>query len=61
MRIKATITYEYNVVPEHYGPDWGSGDREPTPTEMARMDIDTDPASMLMGANYEVTAVEVKV
>lgn len=58
MRIKATITYEYDVVPAHYGPNWGSGDREPTPTEMAKMDIETDPVAMLMGeGTIEATEV----
>jgi hypothetical protein len=58
MRIKATITYEYDVVPAHYGPDWGDA-REPTPTEMAKMDIETDPAAMLMGDDYHISAVEI--
>ncbi len=59
MRIRATITYEYDVVPAHYGPDWGDGDREPTPTEMAKLDIETDPAAMLYGEDYHITATEV--
>lgn len=53
MRIKTTITYEYDVDPEHY-PDTAQ-----TPSEMADFDIEADPAMLLQGTNYTVTAVEV--
>ena len=53
MRIKVTVTYEYEVNPEHY-PEFAQ-----TPSEMATLDIETDAASMLQGEDYIVTAEEI--
>lgn len=49
-RIAVTVTYEYDVNPEHYPTD------VQTPTKMAELDIDTDPAAMLQGEDYCVSA-----
>jgi hypothetical protein len=53
MRIKVTITYEYDAVPEHYPDDCQ------TPTEMAKLDLAQDVVAMLEGEETAVTAVEV--
>ncbi len=53
MRIRTTITYEYETDPEDY-PKYCS-----TPTELARLDIDLDPSIILSGENYMVTAIEI--
>lgn len=53
MKIRVTVTYEQEVEPAHYPEDGRS------PTEMAQLDIDTDPVALLAGANYTVAAIEV--
>lgn len=53
MRIKVTVTYEYDANPEHY-PDTCQ-----TPTAMAELDIEQDAAAMLQGEDYIVTAEEI--
>lgn len=49
-RIKVTLTYEYDIIPEHYP------QRLTTVTEMAKMDI---PAAIILAENLTVTAEEI--
>lgn len=53
MRIRVTVRYDYEVNADHYP-------ERVTPTEMARLDINTDPVAMFDGLNYEITAVVVE-
>lgn len=52
MKIRVTLTYDYDVMPEHY-PGCENA------TQMAELDIDFDPTVVLFGDNYSVSAVEV--
>jgi len=52
MRIRVTLTYDYDVNPEHY-PGCENA------TQMAELDIDSDPAVILSGDNYNVSAQEI--
>jgi hypothetical protein len=56
MRIKVTITYEYDIEPEDYPEPWE------TPTEMAQLDFDSDSAAIIQYAAEDLTlkAEEVK-
>ena len=54
MKIKVIISYEYDVIPEDYPEDCR------TPSQMARLDIDTDCAAMLDGDNYQITATKIR-
>lgn len=60
MRIKINITYEYDVLPAYYPPNWGQGPA-PSPTDIAEMDL-TDSVSfglMEIADDFQITAVEV--
>lgn len=54
MRARVQITYEYDVVPEHY-PEEMQGDL----SEMVKLDIETDPAATLFENNWKIIATEV--
>lgn len=55
MRIRTTVTYEYDVVPEDFP------ENQRTPTQMAKMNLDIDNIATLEYAdNFTVTAVEVR-
>jgi hypothetical protein len=49
MRIKVTITYEYDVEPENYPQE------ERSPTKMAQLDFDADPTSIILYAAEDLT------
>lgn len=54
MRLRVTVTYEYDTNPE----DYPEGERDPT--TLAQYDIDTDPTIMLYGENHFVSAEAVE-
>ena len=54
MRARVQITYEYDVVPEHY-PEEMQGDL----SEMVKLDIETDPAATLFENDWKIIATEV--
>jgi len=54
VRIRTTITYEYDVDPVYGG--YGA---DPTPTSMAQIDIEAGSIERLIAENYHISAVEV--